>query len=183
MADKSTSPVQKVVKKVKEILADKVTIALGHRVKDVSIGIEGFVHAIIERDTGTLRYQIQCDPEDGSNKAGEAWDVDAIMVEYIGPGQSDRAVPVTVKHDHIQLGGKVIDETSGFKGVTIERLFFMNGCVYFNVQGPVNPETGAQGYITPIPVQRLTMIQPPKKPAVTASKEEPGGPATRSVRM
>ncbi len=43
----------------------------------------------------------------------------------------------------IVLGSKVKDITDGFTGIATSRTTYLNGCVQYHVQPPVDPKTGA----------------------------------------
>jgi len=155
-------------------------IILGNKVEDVITGIVGFVTSIIERHNGMLRYGIQPVSED-KTKVLDAYDIDAVGVVFVADGIMGRVIPS--RGIHFELGSVLKDNVSGFEGMAMARNTFINGCVHYCLVPTTLDKDGKLRDSHWLPDDQLKLIKKPATAPVKASKEVPGGPATKSVRM
>lgn len=168
----------------------KNTVSLGVLVMDRLSKFTGIASSRVEMMGGNVQYAVQ--PQLNSEaKPGEfpdAMSIDAHTLEFVGPGLSadiTAAGPTTV-----ELGDKVKDIVTGLIGIAVSRVTFMNGCIYYNVQPPIetDKQTGMQAVPAPsfLNQQRLEVVKPKvapvPTPTATTSGRVPGGPSTRAQR-
>jgi hypothetical protein len=181
---------------------------LGVMARDVVTGLEGIVACKTEMLNGNVQLGIQ--PKGKGDKIEEAHFIDWHTLEVIGEGIADKVPPID-RSPTIKLGQRVFDRVSGMTGIAVERTTFLNGCVYFAVQGPYRKEQLLGDLSQPVrfPHQRLESYrtlgeliaallrallpapQARQEPALPAPREEPiarpayqrppGGPS-RSTR-
>ena len=158
-------------------------IRLGQKVKDKVSGLEGIVTSRCDPLTGAVQYGVQ--PMGKGDEMKEAVFIDHFTLQVKGDGVSADCPPVdsTVT---VRLQDTVQDRITGFKGVALERVTFLNGCVYFLVQ-PETPTAGDRKGRLPERVSfahaRLDVLKAAnaKPAAATVSPARTGGP-NRSVR-
>lgn len=166
------------------------SIRLGITVRDLSTGFTGIIASKVELMNGNVQYAVQ--PKLSSEaKPGEfpdSMNIDFHTLDYVDAGLSDRVTnpgPVT-----INLGDKVRDTVTGAEGITVNRITFMNGCIYYNVQQPAEKDKQTGLIVVP---ERLFVMQACLEtikplvvtlpaPKVSTGGRVPGGPATRAQR-
>lgn len=74
----------------------------------------------------------------------------------------------------IKLGDKVRDEITGLVGIAVARIEFLNGCIQYDIQPPMNKkgEVPASEWVD---VQQLEIIEPAK-----AKETDPNGGGNRN---
>jgi hypothetical protein len=166
------------------------TIRLGITVRDLISGFTGIAASKVELMNGNVQFAVQ--PKLTSEaKPGEfpdAMNIDFHTLELVDAGLADRVTapgPTT-----IQLGDKVRDTVTLQEGIAVNRITFMNGCIYYNVQGAAEKDKQTGLMVAP---ERLFVMQScleSVKPAVVVTPAPkpstggrvPGGPATRAQR-
>ena len=83
-----------------------------------------------------------------------------------------------VKKKEIQLGDTVKDIHTGFTGVAVIKLIFINGCIQFEVAPKVNKKNELQESVG-IDIQSLKVVKRKTPPR----KKPTGGPNTPSRKM
>jgi hypothetical protein len=87
-----------------------------------------------------------------------------------------------MKNQEIELGDKVRCIYTGFEGIAIAKMEFMNGCIQFDVVPRVGKDKRYPDGIT-IDSKSLEVIKK-AKPKIEEDEEEPtGGPNHTSIRM
>lgn len=117
-------------------------IRLGMEVFDRASKLRGLVITRADMFNGNTQFAIMAQGDGSEIKEGTFVDWHAIGI--IGKGISDILPPVATDVK-VGLGEKVKDRVSGLQGMVIERITFQNGCVYLNVQPPVDkkkPDAG-----------------------------------------
>jgi hypothetical protein len=162
-------------------------IQLGNTVKDP---ISGFVGIAITRSdmmNGNVQYGLQ--PPGAPDKLSDANYIDHHLLEVIDEGYAGKLPPVASTMG-IEFGDEVCEDQSGLTGIVIEQITFMNGCIYFLVQPPLNKKDGTKPKAELIMAPKLTIITKAKAPLKVAPTKDktkkvaarpPGGP-TRSAR-
>lgn len=117
-------------------------IKLGNIVRDVASGFSGMATMKVEMLDGSTQYGIQPKVkagEDADMKLPDAILVDVQVLEFVEDGIAAQ-VPAHPQTPLI-LGQQVKDEITGLKGMIIDRIFHLNGCVHYTVA----PKIGADG--------------------------------------
>lgn len=164
-----------------------IPLALGVTVRDRVTGLTGTVAHKAEMLTGNIQWAIQ--PRGDGERVPEAMMVDFHLLEVLDEGVSKLLPPVddTVV---VLLGEEVEDILTGMKGVPIDKITFMNGCVYFWVQPKMDQKTSKIPESKLIPHGRLKTVgkglskpEPTPPAAAAPPKKPPGGPMRRAPSM
>lgn len=155
---------------------------LGTEVRDRVSGFAGIATSMSEKLSGTIQIGVQ--PKTGEKgEMPEAYAIDYQILEVVGEGVSKNIPPVD-NAVTVALGDEVIDTVSGYKGITVEKATFVNGCVHFGVQSKVVKDNKC-----PEPLyfdhKRLKVVKAgaAQKAAQPAEgKAPPGGPNRRAPR-
>jgi hypothetical protein len=147
---------------------------IGRRLLCKITGFSGICTSFREELGGTVAAGIQpaCSA-DKTDVLPDAISLDIQTIDVIGDGVAALAKPepdVTVK-----LGDKVRDTITGTEGIALARVSFINGCVFFTVQGVV----GQDGKV---PDQRFTpwnQLEVIPAPPPKVKRTETGGPSIR----
>jgi len=159
------------------------TIRLGQKVRDRVSGIEGIVTSRCDPLTGATQFGVQ--PMGKGDTVIDAQFVDHFTLQIKGDGISAECPPIDSSVT-VGLQDTVRDRISGVTGTVIERIIFLNGCVFFVVQ-PEAPTSGDRKGQLPDRISfahaRLEVVKPAveRAPAATVKKSSTGGPS-RSVR-
>lgn len=170
----------------------KLELSLGVLATDILTGLSGTVNMRAIKMDGNIQFCIKPKiKKDGTD--AEGFFVDEHLVKVTGVGISALVVP-TDPTVTVELGKKYLDVVSNIKGIAVERIDHLNGCVYFTVQpkagdGDTEKETGMPKSIY-VQHGRLKLIDDGvtntnavriPTAAVVAPKETPGA-ASRSMR-
>lgn len=167
---------------------------LGNIVRDVTTGFTGTAFQYVELLTGSTQLAIQPLLKEGEthvlNAEGipPAMNVDVDLLDFVSEGVADRVKPA--KPESIRLGDEVQDNVTGMKGITISRVTFINGCVYYHVQPRQNEKQKKDAEFSPpsfFPSVRLKTlskgVSEQMAPVLTIPAEKrPGGPSTKATR-
>lgn len=154
----------------------KIYLKLGQKLKDSISGYTGIAVSYTEFLTGNKQFNLTA-PVNKDGKLTEA-NFDVLQLDYVGPGNQARVTKAPADTG-IELGWKVKDIVSGFEGIAVQRVTFMNGCVYYTVQSAIKGDKGPDEMF--IEFKRLVKVSAgvsvaiAKKTAKTA--RAPGGPA------
>jgi hypothetical protein len=167
-------------------------IVLGCEVKDKVSGFTGQVTIKHEMLGGNVMWAIQPPvviKKDTEIKMPDAVSLDAHMLKRTGDGISAELPPIDTTCT-IKPGEKVEDIITGYRGTATEKVTFQNGCVYFQVEGPLTqklPENLPKAKLflhsrltrTATGVSNNERLVPPgnEKP----SRRSPGGPMIRNT--
>lgn len=105
-----------------------MTIQLGNLVKDKLTGFHGTASSRHAHLSGMVQFGVSPQQKKGALDLPEAHTFDEciLVVEKIGIAKSlPVAEPVTIK-----LGEEIEDIVSGFRGIAVEIVTFINGCNY-----------------------------------------------------
>lgn len=165
-------------------------IQLGNLVKDAVSGFTGIACSRIELMNGNVQFSVQpqLTPDSKPGEYPDAMSIDFHSLEFVDERLAKTVTtpgPVTV-----QLGDKVRDIVTGIEGIAINRVTFINGCIYYNVQLPVEKDkhTGLTTVADPVFTMQSRLESVTKKavvvpaPVVSTGGRVPGGPATRAQR-
>jgi hypothetical protein len=148
----------------------QMEIKLGQTVEDASCGFRGIAIQRVEQLNGNIQIAIQ--PPCGEDKGAypNAMFVDYHFVNVLDDGVSDRTTPVN-EAKPIPLGSTARDKATGFSGVVIERIEYMNGCVSYGVIPKHDPskllnENTTASYI---PLVRIELVNE----GIAANVEKP----------
>lgn len=149
----------------------------GKRIKDPITGLEGICTSISEMLSGTIQAAIT--PMGNGTEVKDAHFIDIQLLEVLDDGISAKSTPaddtVTVK-----LGDRVVDRITGYDGVALGKDTFINGCVYFTVQGKMDTE-GKR--LDPLFADHARLVT--VTPVVTQEKskpaKQPGGPMRKTM--
>lgn len=106
---------------------------LGILMKDPVTGVQGIAISYSEVLSGTVQYGIRFPKKDGEEKYPDAVYLDEHLLEEAGPGISHLALPPQTGIP-VNLGDEARDTITGIRGVVIERVDFLNNCVFFTIQ-------------------------------------------------
>lgn len=160
-------------------MSTKKPIRLGHKATDLVTGMVGFVTAYTDALGSARRWTLQLtEVKDGNYP--NAFDIDDAQLEYVEtkkpltPTDPDPAMMA------IELGSSVMDRVSEYRGKTVARIVFLNGCVYYRLEGPVMKDKPTEINSQTFPAVRLEVLSTPPAPV---KRPGTGGPVTPSIRM
>lgn len=163
-----------------------MSIKLGNTVRDITTGITGTAIERTEYMTGNVQYTVQVkSKEDGAFVDPLGYDVH--QLDFVDVGIADRVVAAPAETG-IVLGEKVQDIVTKFAGIAVRKSIFMNGCIYYSVQGEVNKEDGAKEDF--FEYKRLNVLGKGvvaevagkvAKAAPAPGERAPGGPVSRPM--
>ena len=170
-------------------------LRLGNVVRDPVTKIQGVAVQYIESLNGNVQLAVQPETEKkDKNKLMDAYNFDLHFLEYVSDGLVDKVVPAPTVH--VNLGDKVKSTISDVVGIANQKVTFMNGCVYFNIQPKIKDEKAADApkssYLSfeQLEVVEAGAFKPaaPLAPAPAVAPPVPavrgtGGPTTRSLRV
>lgn len=119
--------------------ASTADIKLGMVVRDPATGLTGQADQKVELLSGTTQYTIQ--PMGDGKTVPERYFVDDFLLEYVGPGVSDR-VPAPDTGDSFALGQKMEDTVTGYVGISVQRTTYLNGCICYHLQKHISDTNG-----------------------------------------
>jgi len=165
--------------------AAKKEIVLGCEAQDLVSGFRGIVACRFEHMNGNTQYTLQPPMKKGATDTPKPRGFDGHMLKYVGAGVSASAQKPT-DFANLELGSQAKDRASGLVGIVLARAIFLNGCVYYDVQPPLNkdgelPEALLYGSERLERVGEGITATLPKKPE-KSEKPAPGGPF-RMARM
>jgi hypothetical protein len=116
-------------------------IQLGHKVRDITTGIEGLAITKSEYLTGNVQYGIQTPAKDGV--APDIISFDQAQLDFVDVGIASRVTPAPADTG-IVLGQKYQDIVSKIEGIATRKTTFMNGCVYYSIACEKDSENSAK---------------------------------------
>ena len=153
-------------------------IGLGVRVRDVVTGTVGVATTKSRNMAGTVRYGVQAPAVGGLPP--EPLLYDNLQLEAL-----EKACDIVEPNYgllKVELGQKAQDVVSGFTGVVVELIEFMNGCIYVSLQPPVDPKKpNIFPDSTGFPCSRIIPVEG-KKVKVIKEAQKKGGPVVRATR-
>lgn len=108
-------------------------VRLGYRVKDVVTGLVGIVNMRSINLNGNVQFAIQ-PPSEDTIKVADGQFVDEHILDILDYGVADRVPGYNPKGDSIILGAEYEDIVSLSRGIAIEKMDHLNGCVYVSLQ-------------------------------------------------
>ncbi len=143
---------------------------LGNEVRDVITGFTGIAIQRSEMLSGTVQIAVQPRSKEGeTDKMPDAINIDVQLLEFVSDGIADRATqPDNVT---LALGVEVKDLITGMTGITIEKTVYINGCVRYGVQPPMQPGKTLLGEPPPTYYVDYKRLQP-LSDAMTATIRE-----------
>jgi hypothetical protein len=166
--------------------AGTTELQLGQMMRDVISGFEGIAIQKVEKYNGNIMYALQPKAKSGEDGHPDAMVLDELMLDYVHDGVVERVTPVQREYD-IVLGDMVEDIATGFKGIALEKVTFLNGCVFYAVL-PKAVKTDIlnnNSHASMIDAGRLEVCRKGgiahllPEPAILASGKSPGGPSHR----
>ncbi len=159
-----------------EVQKDKI-IRLGVTVKDAATGYSGIVTAICTQLNGNIQAGVTPSSKDGAEPQG--FYIDLNILDYIDSGVSDRVPPM--REALFNLGDKLQDKVSKFKGIATEQIYYLSGCCFYTVITKSLKNNLAESLT--IPQERLEKIGETELKKI--SKTKTGGPtrAMSSMRI
>lgn len=155
-------------------------LGLGVRVRDVVTGTVGVATTKSRNMAGTVRYGVQAPAVGGMPP--EPLLYDNLQLEAL-----EKACDIVEPNYgllKVELGQKAQDVVSGFTGVVVELIEFMNGCIYVSLQPPVDPKKpNIFPDSTGFPCARIIPVEGQKKVKVAKTAKEKGGPIVRATRV
>lgn len=160
-------------------------LSLGHSVRDISTGLTGIATGMVETFDGNIRFVIQppLPEEDTDSKLPDGFEIDIQMLEFVDEGVF--AYTATAADDDIVLGQTVKSIVTGFKGIALNRVTYMNGCVQYQVVPKMQKKKGnffgePKGcFISP----KLLEIVDEGISSHLTNLDPSGGPTTIAIRM
>lgn len=165
------------------------TIKLGCVARDRTTGIEGVLINKTELFGGSVQYALQLPatvkPDAAPTTYPESFNLDEGQLVFV-KDMLEATPPLATK---IGVGHKVKDMISGFSGIVINKVTFLNGCVYLNIEAD-RPVSKDEDKVRFVPVQRVKFVsagleERAAAPEPTLKDEKPrciGGPVTRAMR-
>lgn len=157
-------------------------IKIGNTVRDIVTGIQGIAAARVEFVSGNIQFTVQ--PVSKDNAYVEALAHDEQQLDFVDDGVAARSTPAPTSTG-ITLGEKVKDMVTGLVGIAVRKTTFLNGCVYYAVQGEVDDKNVAREEF--FEYSRLEVVGKGVVARVlerisahsATGKKSPGGPSTR----
>lgn len=155
---------------------------LGYHVKCSITGFRGIATSMFEALNGNIQYGVQPPVKEGETTMPDAINIDAVNLVVIG--MAPTAKRTTPTHVNIPLGRTLRDKASGFKGMSVGRVTYLNGCVFYRVVQPVRPDA----LLTSLPAgdyidaERVEDVTPKSKKELTVPLKPTGGPNTKAFR-
>lgn len=163
-------------------------IKLGTLCRDRLSGYVGVACQRVDYIGGMTQFALQprgTDFKDG--KYPDAYNIDEPQIEAVDlkkvklPGYEGwTPLEITEPEDFgIRLGSQVEDVVSGFKGHTVSKTTFINGCVYFTVEAKANKEKPQEIVQRFLPAKRLKYLNDGVIDKVSTAKTY--GPTSRAT--
>ncbi len=105
-----------------------IEFKLSAKLKDTLSGFEGCATARLETIDGCVQYHIQ-PPVDKDGKKPDGEYIDWQRLEQVAEPTIDVIKPISP----FNLGDKLHDKASGFEGVSITEVFYVNGCIRYGL--------------------------------------------------
>lgn len=154
-------------------------IKLGCEIYHIVTGISGIAAGRSESLNGTVQYSIKQQDFDKANGRNfdDIW-VDEGLIQYKGTGLlSDKQFPEPTVTD-IQLG-QTVEHISGFKGVAMERVTYINGCVLFGVL----PKTKDPNVLPEMQFLASQYLKTKPVKPVKSERDPNGGPSSKAPSL
>lgn len=165
----------------------KKEVALGCLAEDKLTGVKGHVSMRKELLPGNVQYAVQPISENGLTLP-DAWHIDEHTLVFKAKGLMGNVTPVPESTPVFQLGQTLRCKVTGFVGIATSRVTHMNGCVYYHLEGRVDPLK--PGEVVLVSTAHATQIEFVNNGLWTQRVEEqpkparvPGGISTRAQRM
>lgn len=163
----------------------KNAITLGNTCREITTDIEGVAVSKTEYMTGNVQFVLQQKPKaDGAFI--EPVGYDAHQLDYVNAGIAAR-VTAAPTDTGIVLGQKVRDLVTDFAGIAVRKTTFMNGCIYYTVQGKIDDKDVAREDF--LEYKRLKVVSQGVVAEIAKRVEKsgptatpPGGPVTRPMK-
>lgn len=156
-------------------------INLGQTVKDTVSGFTGIVHSRTEFLTGNVQLSLQPPVKDGTLPDLQVFDIHQLTAV---PKKTDLPF-IPAPFTGVVLGEEYRDIVTGFAGVAVRRVTFLNGCVYYVLMGSFDPKSGktTEDFIEWKRLERVGAGVRAKmdKKVQSPVAEPPGGPAFRNA--
>ncbi len=157
-------------------------IRLGQKVRCKVTGFEGVVDHLCFPMADATKIGVQA-PMQKDGKMGECYTLDYMTIEIL---ESKPVLKAKQSKPKFNLGDKVEDTITSFKGKIVMVIFYFNGCVQYRVQ-PIIPEgKKAEDYAAQkFPEGTLKKVPEPKAEKVTEKLSQPqrtGGPKEKVSR-
>lgn len=154
-------------------------IQFGHKAADLVTGMVGFVTAYTDSLGSARRWTLQLtEVKDGNYP--NAFDIDEVQLEYVATKKPLAPADPDPDMMKIELGSSVVDKVSGYSGKVTARIVFLNGCVFYRVEGPMIKDKPTEINTQTFPAMRLEVTG---TPAFAQKRPGTGGPVTPSIRM
>ena len=105
-------------------------IVLGLEIRHLVTDLKGTITSMRERLSGQKQFMIE--PRGDGTTIPDAIYTDWQTIEVIGNGLKHLVTPADTTVE-VKLGQTVKHKITGFVGIAVERLTYMNGCVFFQV--------------------------------------------------
>lgn len=151
-------------------------VEMGVSAKHIIIGIEGIVTCKSEALNGTVQYAIT---QSGLNHEGNPFDTKWYDEVFLVRTETNACAVTEPAQTDIVLGNTV-EHISGFVGVALERVEYLNGCVFIGVM-PKTDDSSKLPEMQYLPCQYLNIHM--ETEIVKSASDEKGGPATKAPTM
>lgn len=109
-------------------------IKLGHWLKDRITGFEGFAVARNLTYSGMVQFALQPHGEKKTDNLPIPHFFDVATLEFIDEGISSVAMSLPIIFP-FNIGEEVRDRVTGFSGIVVAEMVYINGCIHYKVVG------------------------------------------------
>lgn len=151
-------------------------VELGVSAKHIINGVEGIATCKSVSLNGTVQYAIM---PDGTLPDGKPYDQMWYDEGMLSRTETNACAVVEASKTDIVLGNTV-EHLSGFVGVALERVEYINGCVFIGIM-PKTEDPNKLPEMQYVPCQYLHVHM--EKEIVETASDDKGGPATKAPTM
>lgn len=151
-------------------------VEMGHSAKNIITGIEGIVTARSETLNGTIQF---CVTPEGVTPDGKPHEIKWMDEALLVGTDANAMVAHELTKTNIVLG-TTVEHFSGFRGIALERIEYINGCVYIGVM-PKTDDPNKMPEIQYTPCQYLTVHA--EETLVESDSDGNGGPSSHAPTM
>ena len=147
-------------------------IERGCEIEHIVTGMKGICGGYLDSLNGSVQYCLKRPGTDKDGKTyGDKW-LDALGVKYVGKGKIAELNIVEETETDIELG-MTVKHLNGFKGIAMERVVYLDGCVHFGVMAKTDKDN-KMPELQYIACQYLSQVVTKKK--VESEADDRGGP-------
>lgn len=162
-----------------------MNIDLGCYARDKVSGYSGYLTSWHMLYNGAIQYGMQPQiTQDKPNEYPKSLCFDQEQLEFVREGipLTPAATSLESQLNPFHIGDKVRDKVSGFSGIVIELVLFLNGCLYIQFETQKIAQETGQTVKPFVPFQRLELLMQPSVAEPRVYKDKTTKPTGGPVR-